>query len=271
MKNLERFLLGNWDLLFIICIIEFLIIVALIVYFYQKRKSNRDRNNVDNNDDEIAKWKSQSNALNRKCSELNRTVSELKKKLEKYEKGDGKSVIDHRTYSPVHDNRDDNHDDDTNRSGRSSTGGYIDLLEDEEAKRKARQKENENEAHDASNDKEENSDHVEETANADGTTRTDVYFAIREYKYLETANNGQFRKLLSADEKSFFRTWEENGTRKFEFHGNVDKALANINAIFDDVCEIEGKQNGATQIDNVEPGILNSQLKVEKKAVIKLT
>jgi len=41
--------------------------------------------------------------------------------------------------------------------------------------------------------------------------------------------------------------------------------------IFDDVCEIEGKQNGATQIYNVEPGILNSQLKVEKKAVIKLT
>lgn len=90
------------------------------------------------------------------------------------------------------------------------------------------------------------------------------------YKYLETATNGQFRKLLPSDGKCFFRTWEENGVRKFEFHKNVDRALANINAIFDDVCEIEGKQNGATQIINVEPGILSSQLKVEKMAKIKL-
>lgn len=90
------------------------------------------------------------------------------------------------------------------------------------------------------------------------------------YEYLETANNGQFRKLLPSDGKCFFRTWEENGIRKFEFHKNVDKALANFNAIFDDVCEIEGKQNGATQIINVEPGILSSQLKVEKMAKIKL-
>ena len=92
----------------------------------------------------------------------------------------------------------------------------------------------------------------------------------RKYEYLESASNGQFRKLLSSDEKSFFRTWEENGVRKFEFHKNVDRALANINAIFDDVCEIEGKQNGATQIINIEPGILSSQLKVEKMAKIKL-
>lgn len=91
------------------------------------------------------------------------------------------------------------------------------------------------------------------------------------YDYLEAANSGQFRKLLPSDEKCFFRTWMENGVRKFEFHGNVDKALANINAIFDDVCEIEGKQNGATQIDNLDPGILDSQLKVEKPAKIKLT
>lgn len=122
----------------------------------------------------------------------------------------------------------------------------------------------------------------EQLQNIDGTEEIDNNFdstndnfapvsSSPKYEYLETANNGQFRKLLPSGEKCFFRTWEENGTRKFEFHGNVDKALANINAIFDDVCEIEGKQNGATQIDNVEPGILNSQLKVEKKAVIKLT
>lgn len=117
--------------------------------------------------------------------------------------------------------------------------------------------------------------------NADGTVRTEILFdsnsenfsaapLVPRYEYLDTANNGQFRKRLPSDEKSFFRTWLENGTRLFEFHGNVEKALANINAIFDDVCEIEGKQNGATQIHNVEPGILDSQLKIEKKAKIKL-
>ncbi len=123
---------------------------------------------------------------------------------------------------------------------------------------------------------------VQETTNDDGTTRSDIIFEISnddtksesissKIEYLDAANGGQFRKLLPSDEKSFFRTWEENGIRKFEFHGNVDKALANINAIFDDVCEIEGKQNGATHISNIEPGILDSQLKVEKKAKIKLT
>lgn len=127
-----------------------------------------------------------------------------------------------------------------------------------------------------------NESQIKYSANEDGTVSTEIIFdsknSINEptpfspkYEYLETANDGQFRKLLPSDEKSFFRTWEENGTRKFEFHGNVERALANINAIFDDVCEIEGKQNGATQIDNVEPGILSSQLKVEKKAIIKLT
>lgn len=123
---------------------------------------------------------------------------------------------------------------------------------------------------------------VQQIINDDGTVTSQIDFDLSndettpdapptKYDFLEAANGGQFRKLLPSDEKSFFRTWEENGIRKFEFHGNVDKALANINAIFDDVCEIEGKQNGATQISNVEPGILNSQLKVEKRAKIKLT
>ena len=118
--------------------------------------------------------------------------------------------------------------------------------------------------------------------NDDGTITTEVFFdsagenlapvpSSPQFEYLETANNGQFRKLLPSDEKSFFRTWEENGTRKFEFHGNVEKALANINAIFDDVCEIEGKQNGATQIGNEEPGTLDNNLKVITPAKIKLS
>jgi len=124
--------------------------------------------------------------------------------------------------------------------------------------------------------------YIHKLANDDGTERTEISFSPindksaptplpLKYEYLETANNGQFRKLLPSDEKCFFRTWEENGIRKFEFHGNVEKALANINAIFDDVCEIvEGKQNGATQIVNDKPGTLDSNLKVETPAKIKL-
>lgn len=124
-------------------------------------------------------------------------------------------------------------------------------------------------------------DIVQETTNDDGTIKSEINFDLSndestpvpfspKYEYLEAANGGQFRKLLPSDDKCFFRTWEENGVRKFEFHGNVDKALANINAIFDDVCEIEGKQNGATQIINLDPGVLTDQLKVDTPAKIKL-
>ncbi len=123
--------------------------------------------------------------------------------------------------------------------------------------------------------------HMHETKSIDGTDVRESSIDVEDkktvsatittrYEYLEAANSGQFRRLLSSDEKCFFRTWEDNGIRKFEFHGNVDRALANINAIFDETCEIEGKQNGATNIINVEPGILDSKLKVETKAKIKL-
>ncbi len=121
-----------------------------------------------------------------------------------------------------------------------------------------------------------------ESTNEDGTTKREIIFDANceepspipfkpKYEYLTTANDGKFLKLLPTDEKSFFRTWLANGIRMFEFHGNIDKALANFNAVFDDVCEIiEGKQNGATQIINDEPGTLDNNLKVEKPAKIKL-
>ena len=95
-------------------------------------------------------------------------------------------------------------------------------------------------------------------------------FIESKYKYMQAAVEGRFLKLLPSEEKCFFRTWEEHGERKYEFYGNVNKALANINAIFDDVCEIEGKQNGATNIENLAPGILDENFKIIKKAIIKL-
>ena len=90
------------------------------------------------------------------------------------------------------------------------------------------------------------------------------------YQYLQEANDGKFMRLLSSPEKCYFRTWEEGGVRKYEFYGNVAKALANINAIFDDVCEIEGKRSGATDIENVAAGILDSELRITCKAKIRL-
>lgn len=90
------------------------------------------------------------------------------------------------------------------------------------------------------------------------------------YQYLQEANNRKFMRLLSSPEKCYFRTWEEGGVRKYEFCGNVAKAIANINAIFDDVCEIEGKRSGATDIENVSAGTLDSELRITSKAKIRL-
>ena len=90
------------------------------------------------------------------------------------------------------------------------------------------------------------------------------------YQYLQEAIDGKFIRLLSSSEKCYFRTWEEEGVRKYEFCGNVAKAIANINAIFDDVCEIEGKRSGATDIENVCAGTLDSELRIISKAKIRL-
>lgn len=90
------------------------------------------------------------------------------------------------------------------------------------------------------------------------------------YQYLQEASGGRFMRLLSSPEKCYFRTWEEGCVRKYEFCGNVPKALANINAIFDDACDIEGKRGGATDIDNVCPGTLDSELRITSKAKIRL-
>ena len=90
------------------------------------------------------------------------------------------------------------------------------------------------------------------------------------YQYLQEANAGKFLRILSSPEKCYFRTWEEGGVRKYEFYGNVAKALANINAIFDDVCEMEGKRSGATIIENVSAGTLDSELRITSKAKIRL-
>lgn len=92
----------------------------------------------------------------------------------------------------------------------------------------------------------------------------------RGYQYMEPAVNGRFFKMKTSDDKCSFRTWLDNGVRKFEFCGNPTNALANFNATFDDSCEYEGKQSGASEIVNIEPGTLDDKLIIITKAKIRL-
>ena len=108
------------------------------------------------------------------------------------------------------------------------------------------------------------------TTQLQSTVMTEPQTPTRIYNYLQEANKGKFIKLLQTPEKCFFRTWEDGGIRRYEFYGNVDKALANINAIFDDVCDIEGKRSGASDIENISAGTLDSELNIISKAKIRL-
>lgn len=98
----------------------------------------------------------------------------------------------------------------------------------------------------------------------------DHVYIDNHYNYLELSNKGKFLKLKVTNDKCYFRTWIDGNVRKYEFCGNTAKALANLNATFDDSCVIEGKQNGATEIINVEPGILSDDLTIKTKAIIRL-
>ena len=253
----DKFFVEYAYLFFIIAIIEaFLIIFFVAVIFLGKRDDEKDRKKVINdsyyagkNTGSFLYWK---NAYERVSSELDDLKKELRREREyKPNNKDSQPIQQH------------NNRNDSPHSIEYTSQPYL-----SHADYAAREKEK--------------GIYVNETKNDDGTIKREINFILEseesvsvpippKYEYLEAANSGQFRKLLPSDEKCFFRTWEENGTRKFEFHGNVDKALANINAIFDDVCEIEGKQNGASNIINEDPGILDGNLKVKVPAKIKLT
>ena len=64
--------------------------------------------------------------------------------------------------------------------------------------------------------------------------------------------------------------WEEQGTIYYEFCGNEERALANMDALFDDVCDVQGNRRAAHGIKNEAPGVLDKQLTVTKKAIILL-
>ena len=263
MNSMDKLLAGHWELILFIAIFELIVIIALVVISLWNRNnddSNTNGLNISNGNINGSIWRQQCQDLNKDLSEKKREIRDLKQKVNSLEK-------------------------ELRRKGENMVSSSCQVISNLESDKVNVSSNNEPHSEDSCNveynETNEKGGHVYQTENDDGTFKSEIDFGIEnskpvpdtiplKYEYLETANNGQFRKLLSTDERSFFRTWVENGIRKFEFAGNLDNALANINAIFDDVCEIEGKQNGATQIYNVEPGILNSQLKVEKKAVIKL-
>lgn len=251
MENFAK-LLANYSFpLFSIAIVEAIIIVALVVYALKKRwKAADERKKADHLSDVL-------NEKIKKINELSDAYREVYNECDALRKEKKKWLCS----KDVPSNHDPNRRNAKNESENTwqFNNGWDDFVKGEKGK----------------------GNHVQESTNDDGTTRSDIYFDVTsegvdpvpdtpKIEYLEAANGGQFRKLLPSEEKCFFKTWEEKGIRKFEFHGNVEKTLANINAIFDDVCEIEGKQNGASIIINVEPGILDRNLKVEKKAKVKL-
>lgn len=247
--NSLKFIDGYADLIFIIAIIEaFLIAFLAAIIFFGKRDEEKDRKNLVNysyfaGSNTSFYWKDAYEKVSKELDDLKR---ELRRERE---------------YKTNNQESRSNQQHNNTPNSKEYTSQYYNSHADYIAKEK------------------EKGIYVQEIKNDDGTVKSEIDFDLtydepaptpRKYEYLETANGGLFRKLLPSDEKCFFRTWVENGVRKFEFHGNVDKALANFNAVFDDVCEIEGKQNGATQINNINPGTLTSQLKVDTPAKIKL-
>lgn len=259
--DFNKFASNYGDIFFIIAIIEAIIIIALVIYFIYKIKDIEDESKRLRFISDVKK--ANHNDENSWRDEYNKVVKELNQ----LKKRNRTNPVNNNAHLSLVDNNNEsarNETEDTNQLN----DGFADYARKETEK----------------------GIYVKETPNEDGTVKSEIDFDLTnnepasdlynepapvlftpKYDYLEAANGGQFRKLFPSDEKSFFRTWEENGVRKFEFHGNIENALANFNAVFDDVCEIEGKQNGATHIINVKPGILSSQLKVEKKAQIKLT
>lgn len=250
MDRLEKLLSNNYDVVFIIALIEAIIIIALLVYFIYNRQHCNDVMHGDDYSENSSKWTNNYNRVVNELNDLKRAIRNAG--FEIINTSMGFQLCQRQRFTTI--------SRDTSRETTIQSGFTHEDYAKEESEKLRRNNDKAN-CQIAAN--------VEKNLGSVGDEPKYISTPPR-YEYLEAANSGQFRRLLSSDEKCFFRTWEENGIRKFEFHGNVDRALANINAIFDETCDIEGKQNGATNIINVEPGIIDNNLKVEKKAKIKL-
>lgn len=91
------------------------------------------------------------------------------------------------------------------------------------------------------------------------------------YIYLKDAYKGKFSKKFAEPTGCYFRCWKKDGKLLYEFCGDQEKAIKNVNAYFDDVCILKGvNPYQANAIVNVEPGILDENLNVIEKAVVNL-
>lgn len=248
MDRLEKLISNNIDIVFIVALIEAIIIIALLIYFIYNRQHCNDVIHGDDYSDNNSIYTNYNRAVNN-INDLKKAIRNAGLEIIYTNTGIQLSQIQKVTTISQGTRRET-----TIQTGTTHEDPVIEELKKLRSKDKADYQK---------------ADNGENNLDSKDDKPMFISTPLR-YEYLEAANSGQFRKLLPSDEKCFFRTWEENGIRRYEFHGNVDKALANINAIFDETCEIEGKQNGATNIINVEPGILDSKLKVETKAKIKM-
>jgi len=92
-------------------------------------------------------------------------------------------------------------------------------------------------------------------------------------KFLKTAPSGIFNNVFENSSGCYFKLFDSNGNEaKFEFSGNIEEAIANRNAIFDETSEPFDPPKDATKIVTVVPGSVvfqNGKWKITTKARIK--
>lgn len=266
----DKFLVNFAEVIFGITTAEAIIIIFLfILYTKKKNEITKLTEQLSKMTENAKKWHDESVNMNSELSGVKRELKEKSQELIEKEK-----LLKAKS---VQKNDEQNETSKATRDNNAHFSGGWEALLSKEGRIKVQQKENDdgtirNEVLFDSSQGEAEDNSTSNTLDTLESENKPVPAPIsRKYEYLKGLNSGKFLKIIPSPEKSFFRTWVENETRKFEFCGDVEKALANFNAIFDNVCEIvEGKQNGATHIINDEPGILDSNLKVETPAKIKL-
>lgn len=85
---------------------------------------------------------------------------------------------------------------------------------------------------------------------------------IKKVRYLKIKSGNSFNQITNdIDDSINYRVldFEDDNKAKFEFCGNVQNALKNTSAIFDNVCEYEGDPKNAKSIKNIWHGIVEKQ------------
>lgn len=84
----------------------------------------------------------------------------------------------------------------------------------------------------------------------DGT----VYATVEQYVYLKKYNK-DLMKEVSRSDAQYRLTRESDDAGTFEFCGDIETAIANIDSTFDDICDLSGDRFHGTSIENVQKGV----------------